>query len=117
MQRILIAALTVAFALPVLAQDETTPKKIPVTQPVIIKKTEAAYPKGVKKVDGAVMLKLVIAEDGRAKNIEVLKSLTPDFDDNAVAAVKEWVWKPGTKNGEPISVYAQVEVNFRVHKP
>jgi TonB family protein len=36
------------------------------------------------------------------------------LDEKAMEAVKQWKFKPGYKNGEPVSVAASIEVNFRM---
>ena len=38
-----------------------------------------------------------------------------DLDDNAVVAVQQWRFHPGTKNGQPVDVRADATVNFRLH--
>jgi protein TonB len=36
------------------------------------------------------------------------------LDENAVAAVKQYRFKPATENGKPVAVYLNVEVNFEI---
>jgi protein TonB len=36
------------------------------------------------------------------------------LDQQAMAAVSQWRFKPGMKDGKPVPVYANVEVNFRL---
>jgi hypothetical protein len=33
----------------------------------------------------------------------------------AIAAVKEWRWRPGMVNGEPVDVFFAVNVKFHTH--
>jgi protein TonB len=109
MPRISLAVLSLAITLA--AQDKPV-----VTPPTVIHKVEPKYTKRAskKKIEGTVTLKVVVGTDGRARNIEVVKSLDPDLDVNAIAAVKEWLFKPGTKDGVPVAVFANIEVNFRL---
>jgi len=37
------------------------------------------------------------------------------LDDQAVDAVRRWVFSPATKNGEPVDVRINVEVNFKLY--
>ena len=65
-------------------------------------------------MQGTVLLKLVIDTDGLAKNIQVLKSQGMGLDEQAVIAITQWKFKPGTKDGAPIPVQAQIEINFKL---
>jgi protein TonB len=112
MLRILRAALAIVI-LPLTAQD----KPVPVNTPArVIRKVEPVYSEeGRKKqIEGAVVLRVTVATDGRAIDIQVMKPLGAGLDQNAIDAVQKWLFKPGTKDGEPVAVYATVEVPFRL---
>jgi len=36
------------------------------------------------------------------------------LDEKAIETVKKWKFRPGTRDGEPVTVEAQIEVNFRL---
>jgi TonB family protein len=61
-----------------------------------------------------VVLKMVIDVDGRAKNIDVVNPLGLGLDEQAVLAIQRWKFKPGEKDGVPVPVMAQIEVNFKL---
>lgn len=63
-------------------------------------------------IQGIVMLSLVVDEQGRATQISVLSPLGYGLDEAAITAVSHWKFKPGTKDGKPVSIFAQVEVTF-----
>ncbi len=46
--------------------------------------------------------------------VRVVRSLNKNLDEKAVAAVKQWKWHPATKDGVPVAVRLNVEVNFRL---
>ena len=48
-----------------------------------------------------VTISFVVAPDGSVADVKLLKRSTPDFDDYAVAAVRQWRFEPATKNGGP----------------
>jgi periplasmic protein TonB len=73
------------------------------------------YPKRARKDGqvGTVALTMVVGADGLQRDIKVVRSLTTDFDDAAIEAVKRWKFVPGTKDGEPVAVKINVELSFR----
>jgi TonB family protein len=68
----------------------------------------------VARLQGSVMLSVVIGEEGRARDIRVVRSLGLAVDENAIAAVAAWRFMPGTKGGQAVAVETQVECNFRL---
>lgn len=64
------------------------------------------------KVCGTVLLNLIVGPDGIPTNVKVERSLGYGLDENAVRAVRTWRFQPGTKNGQPVAVSAQVEVKY-----
>ena len=87
-----------------------------VTAPFPIEKQEPQYAEDarVAKLQGTVLISLVVGEDGQARDLRVRKSLGLGLDENAVAAVTRWRFTPGTKDGQPVAVQTTVEVNFRL---
>jgi TonB family protein len=66
------------------------------------------------KIEGTVLLQIIVGEDGRAHNIKVTRSLDPGLDQKAIEAVEQWRFRPGEKDGKPVAVIASVHVNFRL---
>lgn len=66
------------------------------------------------RYQGTVVLSVVVEPNGTASHIRLLRSLGFGLDEKAVEAVRHWHFKPGMKDGEPVSVYATIEVNFRL---
>lgn len=87
-----------------------------VKAPTLITKVEPQYAPDAKlaKYSGAVLLILEIGTDGVPRNVAVLRGLGLGLDQKAVDAVKQWRFKPGTQNGNPVPVTAHVEVDFRL---
>jgi TonB family protein len=118
MPRIKLAALLLTIALTLAAQDHPTYRIADegVTKPSIIRKVQPKYSKKARKdrIEGLVKLKCIIGPDGIAKDFEVEKSLETDLDANAITAVKQWRFKPSTKDGKPVAVYATIEVTYHL---
>jgi TonB family protein len=87
-----------------------------VSAPVPIYKPEPEYSEQARKakLNGTVKLSIVVDIDGNAKNIRVVRPLGMGLDEKAVEAVAKWRFKPGMKDGLPVAVKANVEVNFRM---
>ena len=86
-----------------------------VSQPSVISKVDPVLPDepGADNLVGTVILSCVIGASGQAEEIHVVKSIDQAFDSKAIDAVSKWIFKPGMKNGVPVSVRATIEVNFR----
>jgi TonB family protein len=87
-----------------------------VSQPTLISKVEPEYSEEARKAkfQGVVVLQIVVDAKGNAVQPRVVKSLGLGLDEKAMEAVKQWKFKPGYKNGQPVAVAATVEVNFRL---
>lgn len=83
--------------------------------PRAIKITRPQYPQEafVKKVEGTVVLEILIDQNGRVIRARVLQSI-PLLDAAAIETVKQWVFKPAIKNGRPVATVANAPVGFRI---
>lgn len=87
-----------------------------VSAPVPIFKPEPEYSEEARKAkfQGAVLLAIVILPDGSTTNIRVIRELGLGLDEKAIEAVRKWRFRPSMKDGKPVAVTANVEVNFRL---
>jgi TonB family protein len=87
-----------------------------VTAPVLLFKKEPEYSEEARKAkyQGTVVLYIEVDPSGRAVNAKVIRSLGLGLDEKAIDAVKQWKFKPGYKDGKPVTVAATIEVNFRL---
>jgi TonB family protein len=87
-----------------------------VSDPVPIFKPEPEYSEEARKAkfQGAVLLAIVIDEQGRTRDIRVLRPLGLGLDEKAIEAVQKWRFRPSMKDGRAVPVMANVEVNFRL---
>jgi protein TonB len=81
--------------------------------PTKVTNVNAVYPPEAKdaRVQGVVILDILIGEDGRVENAKILRSI-PMLDQAAIDAVTQWVFTPTTVNGEAKKVIMTVTVNF-----
>jgi TonB family protein len=67
------------------------------------------------KMQGSVVLRMIVGVDGKCHDISVQRSLGMGLDEKAIEAVREWRFEPGTRDGKPVPVEVAVEVNFRLY--
>jgi TonB family protein len=87
-----------------------------VSAPSLLSKVEPEYSEEARKAkyQGTVLLYVEVDTNGRAQNMRVLHSLGLGLDEKAMEAVKKWRFRPGMKDGKPVTVVATIEVNFRL---
>ncbi len=68
-----------------------------------------------KKINGVVLLGLIVNSDGTVRAVNVVKSLEPGLDKQAIAAVSKWKFQPATKDGKPVAVNILVETSFHLY--
>ena len=87
-----------------------------VTSPVLKKQVRPKYTQDAKnaKIEGVVLMSVIVGKDGRVMNVHVLKSLDSvhGLDNQAFRAVKEWKFAPGKKDGKPVAVQVTIEMTF-----
>jgi periplasmic protein TonB len=78
---------------------------------------DAKYPDEARKAkfQGVVELQVIVRPDGRATDIQVVRGPGLGLDEQAVAAVKTWRFKPALgPNRVPVSTQIIIEVQFRL---
>jgi TonB family protein len=89
-----------------------------VIRPEVIESSRVlpVYPEEAQRarLEGLVVLKVVIDEHGKVGNVEVLRSVGHGFDEAAVAAVRQWRFRPATRDGKPIKVVHVIPFEFRL---
>ena len=66
------------------------------------------------KYQGVCVLYVEVAPDGTTHNIHVVRSLGLGLDEKAIEAVRNWKFEPAQKDGRPVTVAVNVEVNFHL---
>ncbi|HUD22871.1 MAG TPA: energy transducer TonB [Acidobacteriaceae bacterium] len=79
-----------------------------------------------QKINGIATVSLIINVKGRPENVHITKSIADTVDPKqqaaalslnqaVVDAVKKYKFSPAMKDGKPVAVYLNVEVNFEIH--
>jgi protein TonB len=84
-------------------------------QSKLINMVKPAYPQSAKeaRVQGSVVMSIVIDENGDVKQVNVVSG-PPTLTDAAVNAVKQWKYAPTILNGKAIEVTTTVTVTFNL---
>ena len=64
-----------------------------------------------------VRISLVVAPDGSVANVKLLTRSTAEFDNYAVNAVSKWKFEPATKDGIPVAVRLETEMQSQFRSP
>jgi TonB family protein len=85
--------------------------------PVPLEKVDPKYPPQMIKehVEGQVILYAIIGKDGVVRNIQLVHSVEPELDKDAMEALAHWKFRPATREGEPVELEAVVYIPFRYH--
>jgi len=88
-----------------------------VSAPIAIYQPDPDYSDEARKAkfQGTVILNVVVGADGRVYNPSVARSLGMGLDEKAIERVKDWKFKPATKDGKPVPVVVSVEVSFNLY--
>jgi protein TonB len=89
-----------------------------VTSPTLIREVKPNYTGDAMraKLQGVVEMEAVVLPDGSVdpNRIKITRSLDSTFglDQQAIIAVKQWRFRPGTYKGQPVPVLVNVELTF-----
>ena len=87
------------------------------TPPSVLKRVEPQYTEAARRArcQGTSVLDVVIKKDGTPDVLGIVRSAEcADLDDSAIETLKQWRFKPGTRDGHPVDVRIKIEVNFNL---
>jgi protein TonB len=85
-----------------------------VTPPRVTRQVNPQYSPGSRgvRIHGSVLIETVVSSHGDPKKTRVVRGLDKEIDAAAVEAVNQWLFAPGKKNGKPVAVRVQIEIQF-----
>ena len=89
-----------------------------VTSPQLVSQVRPAYTVDAvhQRIQGSVILELVVTSEGAPSEIRVMQSLDPaGLDKEAIKAVRQWRFTPGRRAGTPVNVLVTVVLDFTIH--
>ncbi len=87
-------------------------------KPKLIKRVLPEYPELARKagLEGKVIVEYIVGKDGHVKSARVLKSDNEIFNQAALNAVKQYVFKPAMQNDRPVSVRVIQPIVFALER-
>jgi len=87
-----------------------------VTTGLLVKKVNPVYPDEARAahIQGTVVLQAEISETGDITDLELVDGPI-ELAGSAVAAVRQWKYKPYLLLGQPVIVSTPIQVNYQLH--
>lgn len=85
-----------------------------VARPQPISTPKPVYTEMARKarIQGIVIVQLILDKNGRVTNAKALKPLPMGLTEATLDTVREWRYEPATLNGKPVDVYMSITVTF-----
>ncbi len=68
------------------------------------------------EIEGKAIIRFVVTKEGKLGEIEVLRGVSDDIKAECLRIVNNYMleWKAGTQDGEPVNVYFNLPIRFRL---
>lgn len=86
------------------------------TLPIALARPSAEYPGSLKRagIEGSATIALTVDARGQVRDVRSIRPTEHLFAQAAVDAVRQWVFLPGLKNGQPVATAMEVPFNFHI---
>lgn len=95
------------------------PEIPPVLEPGSV--TYPEYPEEAREegLEGDLLLEVTVSPEGTVTDVKVIRGVAecPQMEENAVNAVKEWLFEPSQLNGKPIMSQVLIPIEFNLDDP
>jgi protein TonB len=84
--------------------------------PTLVREVRPIYTDEARRqrIEGDVILDIVVRSDGSVGSIRVKRSLGGGLDQRAIDAVRQWRFNPAKRHGAPVDVAVEVAVEFKL---
>jgi TonB family protein len=85
-----------------------------IVPPALLRQVRPSYTDEAlaRKIQGTVILEVVILKTGEVGPVRILRSLDRGLDLKAIEAVRQWQFKPGMFRSQAVDVIAEITVDF-----
>lgn len=83
--------------------------------PEAITKVQPEVPECVRNgpVHGSVVIQVLVGRDGSVTDTKIVRTPGTCLNEPALAAVRQWKFKPGMTKGQPVAVWVAVPMEFK----
>jgi TonB family protein len=87
-----------------------------ITPPRVVFSPDPFYEEEARRVgyQGRVVLWTVLDEQGKILDLRIARPLGMGLDERAIEAVRRWRFEPAKKDGVPVRIQLNIEVNFHL---
>ncbi len=100
------------------SSDAAGPYKVgaDVLEPVLLNRVPPQYPEEARKsgIRGRVVFNAVISEYGKVESLDLIDSDHPLLTKAAEDSIRQWRYRPATKEGQPVRVFLTVTTTFNM---
>lgn len=88
-----------------------------VSAPVVLHSVQPEFTEEARQSNfqGSITIQLIVDAQGNPQNVRVTKRAGMGLDEKAIAAVRQYRFKPAMYQGHPVAVQIQVDVDFHLH--
>lgn len=92
--------------------NELDSQPVPTLQPIPV------YPFDMRRVGqgGTAVVSFVVDENGRVRDAAIVRSTRSEFEASAMESVMKWKFRPGQKNGSPVTTKMTVPIVFSMEE-
>ena len=85
-------------------------------KPVPLNSPQPRYTKEARdnKIQGIVLMKLLVGTDGTVKQAKILRGLPDGLDEQAIQAAWQVHFRPAMKDGQPVSFWVTMQIEFNL---
>jgi len=95
--------------------DEFIPVEV---LPVQVVTVQPKYPELANRanIEGTVWVRALVDKEGKVRDVIIVKpsGANAGFEESAIDAAKQTVWKPAISNGQPVAVWITYKVEFKL---
>ena len=86
------------------------------TAPVLVRQIQPGFTEDAlaRKIQGEVVVEVVILKNGTVRVVRVLRGLSADLNQKAIDAASQWRFIPAKFKGQPVDLIAEIVVDFNI---